>query len=208
MTRTALAVLACLAALPALAEPSYWRVAGVAADDTLNVRAGPSAASEDIGDLPPDQRGIEIAGTDATGDWGRIVWQEGTGWIAMRYLAPDPVQPIAGTALPAGLMCAGTEPFWSMQVSAGSATFSDISGAAVAMGLQGARVAEGRGAFPVQLGHAGPDGSSAALIRPGSCSDGMSDRDYPWLVDLLINTAAGGRYLTGCCHLPLETGFH
>ena len=47
--------LICLAA-PALSDspPTYWRVTDVAADDTLNVRAGPSATSPDIGDLPPD----------------------------------------------------------------------------------------------------------------------------------------------------------
>ncbi|MCG6904209.1 MAG: hypothetical protein LJE68_16170 [Rhodobacter sp.] len=198
------------AALPvsAFADPGYYRVTGVASDDTLNVRSDPSAGSADLGDLPHDATGIEVSETDASGKWGRIIWEEGNGWIAMRFLAPDAVAQVGGTALPAGLLCSGTEPFWSMQMSNASATYSDTSGAVLAMTLQGARVAEGRQNFPVQTGFAGTDGSANALIAPALCSDGMSDRDYPWRVDLLISAGGTGRYLVGCCNLPLEVGSH
>lgn len=197
-------------ALPAASfgQPAYYRVTGVAADDTLNVRAGPHASSADIGDLPPYAAGIEVMGTDASGKWGQIAWQEGNGWVAMRFLVPDTVQKVAGTALPAGLMCAGTEPFWSMQVSEGSATFSDIGGTVFSMTLQGARVAEGRADFPVQTGFSGPDAAANALVSSSACGDGMSDRTYPWRIDLLLSAGSGGRYLVGCCSLPLEVGSH
>ena len=196
--------------LPAssFAQPAYYRVTGVAADDTLNVRAQPRAGSADIGDLPPDADGIEVMGTDASGKWGQIIWQEANGWIAMRFLTPDAVQHVAGTALPAGLMCAGNEPFWSMQFSVNSATYSDLGGAVYPMALQGARVAEGRANFPVQTGFTGADAASNALIAPAACSDGMSDRTYPWRIDLLLTGGGAGRYLTGCCALPLEIGSH
>ncbi|MDJ0825503.1 MAG: hypothetical protein QNJ16_08380 [Rhodobacter sp.] len=199
-----------LLAFPGLAtaQPGYFRVTGVAADDTLNVRAGPSASSADIGDLPPDARGIEVAGTDASGKWGTIVWQEGNAWISMRFLAPDPVPTIGGTALPAGLLCAGTEPFWSLRLSPGGATYSDLAGAGFAMSLSGTKIAEGRPAFPLQLSHAGGAASSIAVVSPAGCSDGMSERVYPWTIAYLLNTAGGQRFLSGCCQLPLEVGFH
>ncbi|MEL7115936.1 MAG: peptide-binding protein, partial [Pseudomonadota bacterium] len=180
----------------------------VASDDTLNVRAEPSAASADIGDLPHNATRIEVAESDATGKWGRIVWEEGNGWIAMRFLAPESVPTIGASALPAGLVCAGTEPFWSMTFSEGSASFSDISGAFHAFGLQGSRVAEGRPGYPLQIGLSGADAAATTLIRPAACSDGMSDRLYPWSVDLILQTEAGGRYMVGCCQLPLDYGFH
>ncbi|MDJ0629072.1 MAG: peptide-binding protein [Rhodobacter sp.] len=206
--RTALAVLLILLCPPALAQPGYFRVTGVAADDTLNVRAGPSAGSSDIGDLPPDARGIEVAGTDASGKWGRIVWEEANGWIAMRFLAPDPVPTLPGTALPAGLLCAGTEPFWSLRLSPGSASFSDITGAGFLLGFTGALAAEGSAGYPLQLSHAGGPASSQAIIRPAACTDGMSDRTYPWTVAYLLDAPGGQRFLAGCCRLPLDIGFH
>ena len=192
----------------AIAEPGYFRVTGVAADDTLNVRSAPSARGADIGDLPPNAAAIEIAETDQSGKWGRIVWEEGNGWIAMQFLTPDNVPRITGTTLPAGLMCSGTEPFWSMRLSKDFANYSNLDGTSYAMSIQGARVAEGRPNFPVQIGHAGSGASSNVLIEPASCSDDMSDRSYPWRVDLLLSAESGGRFQTGCCLLPLEVGSH
>ncbi len=209
MTRLTLFCLAALA-LPAaaLAEPRVYRVTGVASDDTLNVRAAPSASSADIGDLAHDARGIEVAGTDASGAWGSIIWEEGNAWIAMRFLAPDTVEPIGGTTLPSGLLCSGTEPFWSLRLSPASATFQDISGAGHVMSLAGARVAEGRTTEPVQISLSGATAGSLGIISAARCSDGMSDRAYPWSVSYILNSDAGQRFLAGCCHLPFDHGFN
>lgn len=196
---------ACLA-LPAAADPSYWRVTGVAADDTLNVRAGPSAGTQDIGDLFPGTGGIEVGALDASGKWGRIVWQEGDGWVAMRFLAPDAVPKIAGTGLPSGLLCSGTEPFWSLRLAEGSASFSDFGGLNLLMGQTDARVAEGRLTSPVLLTHASNAAGAVTVVGPAACSDGMSDRTYPWRSEVLVETGEGRRFLAGCCQLPLEAG--
>lgn len=201
-------VLSLFFATAAAAEPGYYRIVDVAADDTLNVRAAPSASAADIGDLPHNTTRIEVSATDETGKWGQIVWEEGNGWIAMRFLAPEALPKVGGTQLPAGLVCAGTEPFWSVSISEGSATYSDASGAVLALSLAGARVAEGRPRFPVQMGFSGAAAGATTLVRPSLCSDGMSDRSYPWEVDLILTTGDGGRYLHGCCQLPLDFGFH
>jgi len=201
-----LAAMLAVAAFPATADPSYWRVVGVAADDMLNVRAGPSAATEDIGDLPPGTGGIEIAAISADGGWGRLLWQEGDGWVAMRYLAPDPQPGIGDTDLPAGLLCTGTEPFWSLRLSPASASYSDLEGLIVTLPMTDARVALGRADAPVLLGHVGTGAGSLAVIAPRTCSDGMSARSYPWRIDYVLDSAAGRRFVTGCCRLPLEAG--
>jgi uncharacterized membrane protein len=192
----------------ASAEPGYWRVSGVAPDDTLNVRAGPSGSAEDIGDLAHDATGIEVGAVDASGNWGRIPWQEGDGWISMQFLAPDPQPMVPGTSLPQGLLCAGTEPFWSVRLSGGGATYSDIGGAAESLSLMWVRSPEGRGQFPVMLTHRGASAGSIAVIEPVDCSDGMSDFTYPWRVLYLLSTPGGDRLLDGCCQLPLEAGSH
>ena len=190
----------------AAAEPSYWRVTGVASDDTLNVRQGPSASSADIGDVPHDARGIEVGATDASGDWGRINWQEGDGWLAMRFLAPDPQPLIAGTELPQGLLCAGTEPFWSVRFSARSAVFEDMASTGDMLTLARSFTPVARGPFPVMMSHRTPESGSLAVIEPRDCSDGMSDLTYPWRILYLFSNADGDRLLDGCCRLPLDVG--
>lgn len=192
----------------ALAEPGYWRVTGVASNDTLNVRAQPDAGSADIGDLPHDATGIEVHTTDPSGKWGRIVWEESNGWIAMRFLEADPQTGIGGTTLPQGLLCGGTEPFWSMRYSDGGAIFSDFSAGAYSIGLTGAHTPQARGPFPVVMSHTGSTAASMSFVEPMDCSDGMSDRTYPWRILLLISNADGQRLLDGCCSLPLEIGSH
>ena len=79
-----------------------WRVTDSVQKGGLNVRAAPDAGSADIGDLPHDATGVEVHGTDASGQWGQIIWQEGMGWISMRFLAPFQPATVTGTALPAG----------------------------------------------------------------------------------------------------------
>ncbi|MDF0599520.1 peptide-binding protein [Psychromarinibacter sp. C21-152] len=195
-----------LAAAAVQAQPAYYRVTGVAADDTLNVRAEPSASSADIGDLPPNAEGIEVIVTDASGDWGRIVWQEGNAWISMHFLAPQDLPAIADTALPAGLQCGGTEPFWGLNLSGTSGVYSDISGTNLSLNLTNARVAEGLAQFPVALSLSTTGAGVLATIQPALCGDGMSDRDYPYSLTLFLETGQGRRFLAGCCSLPLEAG--
>ena len=199
-----LAALALFAAAPALADPAYYDVTGVAADDTLNVRAEPSASSADIGDLPHDATGIEVIATDPTGDWGRIVWQEGNGWIATRFLAAASPTTLPGTALPAALQCSGTEPFWSMRFSETGAVYSDVAGTSLSLGFGGAAVAEGFASFPVALSHGAKGTGALSVVSTAMCSDGMSDRDYPYTVALVLHTGGAQRFLSGCCWLPLD----
>ena len=195
-------------ASPALAEPTYFRFTGVAVDDTLNVRSEPSAKGEDIGDIAPDATGIEVTTLDESGDWGRIVWEDGDGWIATRFLEVQAVDMIPGTALPQGLLCGGTEPFWSMRLSGGGATFSDFEGEPMALGMAGAVTPEARGPFPVVVSHGSATAAAMSVIEPMDCSDGMSDRTFPWRILFLLRTADGQRYVDGCCQLPLEGGSH
>lgn len=198
--------LAFLAASAAQADPAYFRVTGVAADDTLNVRAEPDGGSADIGDLPHDATRIEvIAEQDG---WGRIIWQEGNGWVALRFMEPDVVETIADTALPVGLLCGGTEPFWSIRLTGDGAVYSDISGTTHVMTLGDARISEGRPDFPVAIRVGSESASALSIIQPQSCGDGMSDRDYGYSLVQMLRTEDGERFMDGCCNLPLDIGAH
>lgn len=69
-------VLFCLTALPAIAEPickpakgTALAVVGVAADDTLNMRAAPSASAALLARIAPGERGVTAT--------GRVAWFKG-----------------------------------------------------------------------------------------------------------------------------------
>lgn len=202
------ALILCLFASSALADPAYYRVTGVASDDTLNVREAPDGDSADLGDLPHDAVGIEVFDRDESGNWGRIVWQEANGWVSMRFLEKYDYARIGESALPAGLLCGGTEPFWSIRFSETTATYSDIDYNATVLPLGDTLAPAGRPAFPAALRHRSEEAASLSILRPLICSDGMSDRDYPYAMVLLIRTLDGEGFYEGCCWLPLEAGEH
>jgi hypothetical protein len=71
-------------------------VQGVAATDTLNVRAEPDPRAAVLGELPPDATGV--IGTEETARVGSSIWrkvrcQRTIGWVNERFLAPEGGQP-------------------------------------------------------------------------------------------------------------------
>jgi heat shock protein HslJ len=104
----ALAVVALLMAGSAGAEadgPDWFAVTGVSANDVLNIRAAPDAASQKVGAIPPDADGVKNLGckggltfaewekaTDAERKaaerkrWCRISYKGQEGWVAGSYL--------------------------------------------------------------------------------------------------------------------------
>ena len=191
---------------PIQAAPFYVNITGVAADDTLNVRAAPNAQAEDIGDLLPDTASVEIGAVDQTGSWGRIHWHGDTGWIALRFTETTDVPTLGATALPVGLSCHGTEPFWGLNLRQHSATYSTPEFPPAMLQMTETLVATGFVDQPAAIIASAPYRVAIATIRHADCTDGMSDATYPWSVDVLHQTA-DGRYLqSGCCHLPFDSG--
>lgn len=98
----------CAIGAAALAEadgPDFWRVAGVAATDQLNIRATPSPRAKSLGGIPHDGDSVENLGcrgelTFAQWEkaspaqrerarrarWCKVRWRGVTGWVAGRYL--------------------------------------------------------------------------------------------------------------------------
>jgi len=184
-----------------LTVPQYYAVSGVAAGDALNVRAGPDAGAEIIGTLPPGLSPFEIVAVTA-GDapWGMIVAGEGSGWVSMSYLAPADPTRIAGTPIPAGTVCTGTEPFWSLTFGGdGTLAFETPDDAPVVLPLRqsGSFLARSDRFYAL----AGEDAGQMSVVVSGGqyCSDGMSDRRYGWTVDLLKSGEGAVAGHTGCC---------
>ena len=171
--------------------PARFSVTGVGAGDVLNVRRAPSASAPVVATLPPGSTGVEVLSRSPDGRWGLTPLREGSGWVSLRYLAPEAA---SGTPLPRPLLCRGTEPFWSLSVTGTGAVFETPDGGAVPPRPLGevAGFAGGVAAFD-----AGGETLDLTVVRR-ACSDGMSDRPYGFTA-LVWNR--GGTFLEGCCAL-------
>lgn len=195
-------ILLMVVALPAGAQPLYVDIDGVDPGDTLNIRAKPSGQAKIVGALPHDATMIEMTPAGPNG-WGRIVWKDGDGWIAARFTRPSEVELENG--IPRGLLCLGTEPFWSLRMNGTSAVFSDFDADPVPVDLIQPLTAVGQ-LWPRAFIHTGLNLVAISTVRPRGCSDDMSGRTYPWALDLLLQSAAGRELRSGCCYLPFDVG--
>ena len=111
--------------------------------------------------------------------------------LALAGCATAPVEP-AGL-FPAELRGLGTEPFWSVTIDGEQLTYDDPEHAARTVRV----IRHEESAILVLTGKLASEPVSARVVaRP--CSDGMSDRAYPYSLIVTI----GGRTLRGCAFLP------
>lgn len=193
-----------LMVFPALAAaqglPALYDVTGVANDDVLNVREGPSAADPIIGTLAPDAGNVEVTALNDDGTWGRVNTRERTGWASMSFLARQSGQN-EGT-LPVPMRCFGTEPFWSLEVADSGLVFDGLNMEPVETSLATRTAARG---IPGRYGFAGWGAKETAgmhgIVRREECSDGMSDRLYGLSLDLLVSSDGTLSQYAGCCSL-------
>lgn len=66
-------------------DPHYYRVVGVAWDDVLYMRAGPSVHKRIVGAIPPDGTGVASLGR-CVRNWCKMAYNGKHGWVNMRYL--------------------------------------------------------------------------------------------------------------------------
>jgi uncharacterized membrane protein len=190
------------------AEPGYYRVTGVAAGDVLNIRPEPGPGGDPLGEFAPGAAPIEVLEVQSTGagEWGRVLAGDGNGWVSMKFLTPVEVPLIEGTQIPDGLACAGTEPFWSAKFSTREGLrFGDMDQNEIVLPVSKAMNAIGRMHRFAVLAGDGKTRATAMLGTNETCSDGMSDRDFNWRLDLLLEREGDGQFpqlYEGCCRLP------
>jgi hypothetical protein len=163
-------------------------VTGVPQHDVLNLRAQPDAKSAKVASLPRDATGISADAVVVKGlDWIRISRNGKSGWANARFLAYD------NGGLPVRLSCSGTEPFWSIEMGFGRAD-ADLaySNRRQTLALEGPLAARGR---PNLWSVSTLTSGDFLLVEKAVCSDGMSDRNYPFKVSARV----GRDLLSGCC---------
>lgn len=184
-------------AVTAFAQPTgVYAVKDVAPNDVLNVRSGAGASFQDIGDVAFDGR-VHVIGFNESGSWAEVMWETGTAWVSMRFLQPVHLDGVERTnAIPAGLQCGGTEPFWSADFGAGTISFDMMGGSKSSAPVEWAVPARGRPADYILGFAAGP---FTGVLMKQTCSDGMSDNTYPWSVVLINRSSDGPKVVEGCC---------
>ncbi len=187
--------------LPTYTDPTYHRVTGVAANDVLNIRQEPTAASPIIGTLAPGAAPIEVI--SRLGGWGQVIVGEGNGWVSLRFLAEEKMTRVGESGLPAALVCVGTEPFWSLRFSEDDrATFrTQDSQEDTVLDVSTAKRVRGSRVHDYMWLH-GPATSATAFIGRTNCSDGMSDRLYGHEIVFTLKTIGFSNGLQGCCYVP------
>lgn len=166
-------------------------VIGVDASDVLNVRAEPDPNAALLGSLAPNATGISVtAQSPETLDWVFIESNGLQGWVNASYLAyANSFEP-----LPIRLHCSGTEPFWGLELSYSRAdirfAFSDE---AFSAGFSPPASPANR--TNIWLRTRFDLESEFLLLEAESCSDGMSDRIYPYSLFAKL----GENLLGGCC---------
>lgn len=181
---------------------SYYRVSGVASNDVLNVRSGPNASYATVGSLAPNAAPVEVFRQQD--GWAQVALSEQMGWVSMRFLAEISIPTIGSSTLPQGLTCGGTEPFWGLDLGAGQVTYSAMDQSPRAFNtIQADKFHNLGGSTNFVLGQR-PNEQITAIISNQMCSDGMSDRDYPRRIDLLISTPNGTTGQSGCCQVRLN----
>ena len=94
----------------------------------------------------------------------------------------DDTQPFSGIAADETLRFTGTEPFWGGEVTGGRLIYSTMED------QEGREITVERFAGRGGLSFSGTLESNSfdMMVTPGRCSDGMSDRAYPFVVTLRI----------------------
>lgn len=105
---------------------------------------------------------------------------------------------VSSTVQPQPLLCAGTEPFWSLDLrEVDSARYSTPDQEAVA--YAGAfRALPPRREWTWRGRAADADGDLVAFLRERPCSDNMSDAMHPYAINVSL---PDGAHLGGCCRL-------
>ena len=179
--------------------PTYYRVSDVAANDVLNIRANPDFSAEILGNFAPDAEPVEVLIRHE--GWGYVALGERMGWVSMKFLTNIEVPRVGNGPIPVGLSCGGTEPFWGFQVEAKQVNYSQMGMDAQNFSIVATDHFSGFAGQDGFIQASGAQSMFTAIINTSQCSDGMSDVDYGWRVDVVLTGVSETVGYSGCCRL-------
>lgn len=197
------------AAAPATTSMSrVYAVSKVAPDDGLNMRTQPGTGGSVIAVLPANAKGLIGLGQEQKSGnsiWVKVAWAGRQGWVNKYYLREDvdtvdynPAKPKPVVKPEVVMQCGGTEPFWSMSVSEREMKVNIMGGAQFTVPVNMRQQSANSTTIAVVAGARGNASTTAFLEKVEDCSDGMSDKNYPYTVTAVLN---GQKVMSGCCSL-------
>ncbi|MCB1621105.1 MAG: hypothetical protein KDI44_10245 [Thiothrix sp.] len=198
-------------ALAAPAEARIYSVVHVAPDDKLNMRdrAGVEG-SKVVASIPHNAKGILLSGEQqqvGSSTWVKIAWSGQRGWVNKYYLLEDVqtsnYEPGTPRRNDPGVVmaCRGTEPFWSIRISEKQMAVELADGPKFSVDVSFRQRSLNNTRIAVVGGRRGNALTSAFLEKVERCSDGMSDRNYPYAITAVVNSY---RVVSGCCSVNEE----
>lgn len=158
--------------------------------------------------------------------WAKIYWNGVGGWVSKRYLlpedqaasappAPTPVTPPPAVVVPPVkipstitppppkaaadvLVCSGTEPFWRIDVTDTNLNVNMMDEPQYSVPVTFRQTSANNMTIAVIAGAAGTNNTQAFMQKVVSCSDGMSNTNYPYSVTAVLNNQ---RVVSGCCQV-------
>jgi uncharacterized membrane protein len=225
---SALALALALSVSSVQAASDVYVVTGVTAGEFLNMRANAGTANSIVGRIPYNGQGIVTTGEEKKVGgtvWAKIYWNGVGGWVSKRYLlpedqaasappAPAPTAPPTVTVPPVKvpsnatpppakaasniLVCSGTEPFWGIEVTDTHLSVNMMDGPRYSVPVTFRQTSANNATIAVIAGVAGTNNTQAFMQKVESCSDGMSDTNYPYSITAVLNNQ---RVLSGCCRV-------
>ncbi|ARU55371.1 hypothetical protein OLMES_1292 [Oleiphilus messinensis] len=175
-------------------DVTYLKVRNVKENDTLNLRAAPSAQSQILQKLSHDATGLLKIGEQ--NQWVQLSYFGVQGWVHGNYVDQATRPVLKGGA--SEVSCLGTEPHWNFNSRYPVVEFKYL-GDSVSLWLDGP-ITEGQNATNIELLSASHpkalEKSLQAVVKTELCSDGMSDRDYPYSIEIISRQHG---ILSGCC---------
>lgn len=224
----ALALALALSVSSVQAASDVYVVTGVTAGEFLNMRANAGTGNSIVGRIPYNGQGIVTTGEEKKVGgtvWAKIYWNGVGGWVSKRYLlpedqaasappAPAPAAPPAVTVPPVKapsnvtpppataasniLVCSGTEPFWGIEVTDTNLSVNMMDGPRYSVPVTFRQTSANNATIAVIAGVAGTNNTQAFMQKVESCSDGMSDNNYPYSITAVLNNQ---RVVSGCCRV-------
>lgn len=180
----------------------------------LNLRANPGTTSSIVAKIPADGRGIVATGEErkvGNATWAKVYWTDKGGWVNKAYLKPSaaatPAKPSANTPKPPAsntnsgskvIKCTGTEPFWSITISEENLSVDVMDGLKYTVPVRLRQTSANNTKIAVIAGQDTRNETQVFLQKIEACSDGMSDKRYPFAITALLNKQ---RVISGCCHV-------
>ena len=181
-----------------------FEVTGVNPTDTLNMRAGidqaaNSANAKIVATIPSSATGIKAIGVSMALNgtlWRKISFDGATDWVNARFLRET-----VGPEMPVNLNCAGTEPFWSLQIQDQNGELKNPElPEPIKLSLIAKRGGLNRSNLWSYYLATGDKASvlTGLVIHTDRCTDGMSNLNYSFEI-YLLGFRPGEGPAQGCC---------